>query len=367
MRMASRAEHGILLVFSAAAVAATLGVFHGCDSDEIAAAGATDAAGDERVSRVADGSEDEDASPGEDACARVLNPSIECTHPPVTKACDGGWCRVTHGCFIMGSPPCEFGRGLYSEDQVQVTLTHDFEIQQTEMTQAQWVGLGFSNPSKQVDGGTKDTTYGDCLEPGCPLGNVALEDVMAAANKLSEQGGLPSCYALAGCTGDAGAGLACTTRALTTATTYECLGYRLPTEAEWEYAARAGTKTAFYDGDVRPTQLNACEIDPVMDGIGWYCFNAAHFTRPVGQKKPNAWGLFDMAGNAAEWTTSAYTGSGFGSTPLVDPMPQIGAGCLVLRGGLVTAPAEGARSASRSLCGGGRDAVVGFRLVRTLP
>ena len=77
-------------------------------------------------------------------------------------------------------------------------------------------------------------------------------------------------------------------------------GARLPTEAEWEYAYRSGTNTAFYSGDL--TDMD-CD-DPNMDAIGWYCGNATE-SRPIGSRQPNAWGLHDMHGNAAEWTLTA--------------------------------------------------------------
>jgi hypothetical protein len=230
--MASRAERGL---FVGASLVGALAVCHGCDRDDIVVTPTGDGGGGDDVASTVVPQQDATVveSDAEDACKRVLEPSADCIHPAIAQDCDGGWCQIPHGCFIMGSPPCEFGRGLYDEDQVQVTLTRDFEMQQTEMTQAQWVALGFPNPSRQIEAGTpvydggppEPSSYGDCLEPTCPVGNVALEEAMAAANQLSEQAALPSCYSLSGCTGAVGDGFACTSRGLTTATTYDCLGH----------------------------------------------------------------------------------------------------------------------------------------------
>ncbi len=253
---------------------------------------------------------------------------------------------------------------------MQVTLTHDFEIQQTEMTQAEWTSLGNPNPSTQhLDAGDGGSVYGDCLGPQCPVGNVTLEDVMAAANQLSteHQPPLPPCYTLSGCTGSPGQGMKCSARSITTATTYECTGYRLPTEAEWEYAARAGTTTPLYNGDV--VHSLACVDDVDMDEIGWYCFNSNGFTHPVEQKLANGWGLYDTSGNALEWTSTQYSGSGYGPGPLIDPMGSLGSYGLVVRGGVANFRTNTCRSAARSAYFnfGYRAPLMGFRLVRTLP
>lgn len=152
--MASRADQALVAGASFAVMLAAVGCFHGCDgASDVAGAGDGARAGEDAPANVIPEQDAGDAASEEDACARVLEPSADCKHPAVTPSCANGWCRIPRGCFIMGSPPCEYGRGLYSEDQIQVTLTRDFEMMQTEMTQAAWIALGYPNPSAQLDGG----------------------------------------------------------------------------------------------------------------------------------------------------------------------------------------------------------------------
>jgi sulfatase modifying factor 1 len=131
-----------------------------------------------------------------------------------------------------------------------------------------------------------------------------LYEAAAYANALSMRHAPPlqACYTLEACTGEVGAGMICTVHQAVPSI-YECKGYRLPTHAEWEYAARAGTQGAFYSGDISVSSLpdGSCEADPALDASAWYCANAEMATHPVGQKQPNGFGLFDMLGNAAEW------------------------------------------------------------------
>ncbi|AKV04298.1 hypothetical protein AKJ09_10961 [Labilithrix luteola] len=104
-------------------------------------------------------------------------------------------------------------------------------------------------------------------------------------------------------------------------------------EAEWEYAARAGTTTATYAGNIRPPPKDptrsSCYFDETVDRIAWYCFNSGKpktgqsVMHPVGLKDPNGWGLYDMLGNAMEWCNDTFEGLGYGTEPLTDPDPRI--------------------------------------------
>ena len=142
------------------------------------------------------------------------------------------------GTFTMGSPSDEPGRGSDEGPQHQVTLTQPFYIQQTEVTQAQWVAVMGSNPS----------AYSGC--PTCPVETVSWNDVQEFITKMNARGEGT---------------------------------YGLPTEAQWEYAARAGTNTAFYNGGI--TELG-CGYDPNLYAIGWYCYEFADDTHAVAVKRP---------------------------------------------------------------------------------
>ncbi len=197
-----------------------------------------------------------------------------------------GFVRIPSGSFQMGSPASEDGR-FTDETQHRVTITRAFLMQATEVTQGQYRSLMGKNPSHF-------TSCGD----DCPVETVSWREAVAYCNALSRKEGLPECY-----DGDRLEGL-------------DCKGYRLPTEAEWEYAARAGSTGARY-GD--------------LDSVAWYDGNSGSSTHPVGKKKPNAWGLSDMLGNVNEWCHD-WNGD-YSSGSATDPTgPQTGSN-RVRRGG----------------------------------
>jgi formylglycine-generating enzyme required for sulfatase activity len=220
---------------------------------------------------------------------------------------DAPFVYISPGTFIMGSPEHEPGRGS-DEMQHEVTLTRGYFIQTTPVTQEQWKEVMGDNPSNFLQGGED-----------CPVEGVSLNDCLEFIWLVNNKGWYP---------------------------------YRLPTEAEWEYACRAGASTSFFNGE-----------DPCLDTIGWYCGNSGKKTHPVTERQPNAWGLFDMHGNVCEWCQDQY--GKYPMIPQFDPQGEtLGPGC-VARGGSWLSESRNCRAASRFCYSPNfRSNFVGFRLVR---
>jgi formylglycine-generating enzyme required for sulfatase activity len=191
--------------------------------------------------------------------------------------------------------PGKFMMGDEVQGRHEVTISKPFYMGATEVTQAQYEAVMKTNPSL-VKGPTN------------PVEMVSWDRATDFCRKLSAK------------TGKA---------------------VRLPTEAEWEYACRAGSKTMFCFGDA----------DKDLGDYAWYLDNGGGKTHPVGQKKPNAWGLYDMHGNVGEWCADLY--GEYPNGPVTDPQgPAAGYG-RVLRGGCVYFNSYNCRAAYRKKCAPG--------------
>jgi formylglycine-generating enzyme required for sulfatase activity len=218
--------------------------------------------------------------------------------------------RVEPGTFVMGSAPEEPERNKAEGPRMQVTLSRAFWLGRTEVTQAQYEAVTGANPSRFVEDG-KDR----------PVERVSWIDAMKFCRALTQR---------ERAAGHLAAGES----------------YTLPTEAQWEYACRAGTTGAY-------------AAEP--DATAWHAGNSGGTTHPVGLKRPNAWGFHDLPGNVLEWCLDWY-GDYPGGT-VTDPTGPERGHYRMARGGSWRTEARSGRSAARAGGSEGRvDYTIGFRL-----
>ncbi len=195
---------------------------------------------------------------------------------------------VKGGCYEMGNT---FGDGYKDEKPVHKVCVSDFYIGKYEVTQGQWKKIMGSNPSN----------FSSCGD-NCPVENVSWNDAMEYISKLNSKGGK---------------------------------NYRLPTEAEWEYAARSGGKSERYAGGNN------------VDNLAWYLSNSGHHTHAGGTKAPNGLGLYDMSGNVWEWTNDWYGENYYAESPRNNPPGPVSGEYRVLRGGSVLGDPQFVRASER--------------------
>jgi formylglycine-generating enzyme required for sulfatase activity len=263
------------------------------------------------------------------SCERAAGPGVAVDMPP-TITTQGGieMVVIPAGSFEMG------GRGGKEDESFVHKVTLDsFLMDKYEVTQAEFKRLELPNPSH---------FKGDNL----PAEQVTWTQAAIYCNARSRDEGLKPCY-----------------DEHTAECDFSADGYRLPTEAEWEYACRAGTDSAYsFGGDPRKLGEHA-----------WFADNAGKKTHPVGKKKPNAWGLYDMHGNVAEWCNDVFDKGYYRASPDTNPRGPGDGKENVLRGGAWKSSADALRSSYRLGDNPGfsdaclaRDAI-GFRCVRKRP
>ncbi len=211
----------------------------------------------------------------------VMN-DVNYSHDPVTNSIGMKLVLIEPGEFMMGSPHSDNDASCDEKPEHRVRITRPFYLGVFPVTQAEYERIMGTNPSR---------FRGD---PKRPVENVSWHDTVEFCRRLSA---LPQ---------EKGSGHM----------------YRLPTEAEWEYACRAGTTTRYYFGD----------DNGALSEYAWFRENSKGQTHPVGQKKPNAWGLYDMYGNVSELCADWYGDDYYGRSPSKNPIGPSSGDCRVARG-----------------------------------
>lgn len=232
---------------------------------------------------------------------------------------------IPAGEFLMGAPKSDGDANDSEKPQHKVRITKSFYLGVTEVTQAEYEKVMGKNPSTfSKEGKRADRVSGEDTSRH-PVERVRWQDAVEFCKRLSAKEGAT---------------------------------YRLPTEAEWEYACRAGTTTRFCFGNDEES----------LGNYAWFRENSKRKTHPVGQKKPNAWGLYDMHGNVFEWCQDCFDVSYGSERAVTDPKRLAGGFGRLLRGGSFVGTAGALRSTYRNYNRpSDRDRNYGFRPVRTYP
>jgi formylglycine-generating enzyme required for sulfatase activity len=247
--------------------------------------------------------------------------------PTWTNSIDMKFVRIEPGEFLMGSPDSDSVAAADEKPQHRVRISKAFYLGIHEVTQGDYQAVTGENPSHFK--GSSDL----------PVERVSWLDAVRFCNKLSERERRDPFYNIDGAQVTIAGGN----------------GYRLPTEAEWEYACRAGTSTSYPFGDDAAA----------LGEYAWYVANSDGKTHPVGKEKPTPWGLYDMLGNVWEWCGDWYAKKCYESSPVTDPPGAAAASARVIRGGSWSLEPRDCRSANRSRnAPGARDYDLGFRVAR---
>ena len=261
----------------------------------------------------------------------LICPALYAQKKEITNSIGMELVLISAGSFMMGTQeyPCPNDdpftetnerKNCLSNDENpkhKVTISNSFYMGKHEVTQMQWNKVMGSNPAnfktEKVEMNSRDH----------PVENVSWDDVQKFIRRLNQKEGGNK--------------------------------YRLPTEAEWEYAARAGTTTKWSCGN----------NESCLKNVAWYSGNSGNKTHPIGQKKPNAWGLYDMHGNVWEWVQDLYNDKYYSRSPSTDPKGTSSGSYRVARGGGWNYSADFLRSANRYLFSPvDRYDILGFRLLR---